>query len=35
MSLCDALPLACIINKKFLAVHGGLSPNMGNIVFIN
>lgn len=24
----DKLPLACIINKKFLAVHGGISPSL-------
>lgn len=24
----DALPIACIVNNKFLAVHGGISPDM-------
>jgi serine/threonine-protein phosphatase 2B catalytic subunit len=24
----DVLPLACIINKKFLALHGGISPEL-------
>ena len=24
----DNMPLACVINKKFLAVHGGISPEM-------
>lgn len=24
----DKLPLACIVNKKFLAVHGGISPSL-------
>lgn len=24
----DVLPLACIINKKFIAIHGGISPEL-------
>ncbi len=24
----DALPIACIVNNKFLALHGGISPNL-------
>ena len=24
----DCLPLTCIVNKKFLAVHGGISPDL-------
>jgi serine/threonine-protein phosphatase 2B catalytic subunit len=27
----DNLPLACIINKKFIAVHGGLSPDLSSL----
>jgi serine/threonine-protein phosphatase 2B catalytic subunit len=27
----DALPLACIVNEKFIAVHGGISPNLKTI----
>ena len=25
----DSLPLSCIINEKFVAVHGGISPEVG------
>jgi len=25
------LPLACIVNKKFLAVHGGFSPDLKTV----
>lgn len=25
------LPIACILNKKFLAIHGGLSPELTTI----
>lgn len=31
----DFLPLAAIINGKFLAVHGGLSPDLTNVKAIN
>ncbi len=24
----DTMPLACIINDKYLAVHGGISPEL-------
>mmetsp|Transcript_3545 Transcript_3545/g.3312 ORF Transcript_3545/g.3312 Transcript_3545/m.3312 type:complete len:229 (+) Transcript_3545:5-691(+) len=27
----DALPVACILNNKFLAVHGGISPELVSI----
>jgi serine/threonine-protein phosphatase 2B catalytic subunit len=27
----DALPLACIINEKFVAVHGGISPSIDKV----
>ena len=31
----DFLPLACVINSKFLALHGGLSPEMSCVEDIN
>ena len=31
----DALPLACIINEKFVAVHGGISPEIESFTEIN
>jgi len=31
----DHLPIACIINSKFIALHGGLSPNLETIENIN
>ena len=27
----DAMPMVCILNKKFLAVHGGISPELVSI----
>lgn len=27
----DQLPLACVVNGKFLAMHGGLSPSLVTI----
>lgn len=35
MEAFDYLPLACIINEKFLAVHGGLSPVINLIAELN
>lgn len=28
------LPLACIVNKKFLAVHGGFSPDLKTVTYL-
>jgi serine/threonine-protein phosphatase 2B catalytic subunit len=27
----DALPLSCIINEKFIALHGGISPGIQTV----
>jgi serine/threonine-protein phosphatase 2B catalytic subunit len=27
----DKFPIACIVNKKFLAVHGGISPELKTV----
>ncbi len=29
----DNLPLACILNNKFLALHGGISPELKTVYF--
>ena len=31
----DLMPLSCIVNGKFLALHGGLSPDLKTIDDIN
>lgn len=28
----DNLPLACVINNQFLALHGGISPEMKTVI---
>ena len=28
----DHLPISCIVNGKFLAVHGGISPDMRSVI---
>lgn len=30
----DTLPLACVLNERFLAIHGGISPYMKSVKFI-
>jgi serine/threonine-protein phosphatase 2B catalytic subunit len=27
----DQLPLACVVNGKFLSLHGGISPEMKTV----
>lgn len=29
----DLIPLSCVINGKFLAVHGGISPELKTVIF--
>ncbi len=29
----DALPLSCIVNEKFIAVHGGISPELKSVLY--
>lgn len=31
----DTLPLACILNEKFFAVHAGISPNLKTVLYSN
>ena len=28
----DLFPLSCIINSKFIAVHGGISPDLKSVI---
>lgn len=35
MDTFDCLPIAAIVNKKFIALHGGISPSMKSIKDIN
>ena len=35
MNMFDCLPLACIINGKFLCVHGGISPDLQTVFYVS
>ena len=35
MELCDPLPIVCIVDDKYLAMHEGLSPDLNLIDEIN
>jgi serine/threonine-protein phosphatase 2B catalytic subunit len=35
MEVFDALPIGCIVNNRFLALHGGLSPDLKTIEDLN
>ena len=35
MDLFDSLPIACIVDDKYLAMHGGISPELNLIEEIN
>jgi serine/threonine-protein phosphatase 2B catalytic subunit len=35
MELFDALPIACVVDDKYLAMHGGISPDLNLIEEIN
>ena len=34
MEVFDSLPIACLINEKFIAIHGGLSPDIDKVADI-
>lgn len=35
MELFDSLPIACVVDEKYLAMHGGISPELNLIEEIN
>ena len=32
MDMFDCLPLACLVNRKFLLLHGGISPELKTVI---
>jgi len=35
MEMFDALPISCVVDDKYLAMHGGISPELNLIEDIN
>jgi serine/threonine-protein phosphatase 2B catalytic subunit len=31
----DLFPLSCVVNGKFIALHGGISPEMKTVTHMN
>ena len=34
METFDCLPISCLINEKFIAIHGGISPDIDKVLDI-
>jgi serine/threonine-protein phosphatase 2B catalytic subunit len=35
MDCFDTFPIGCLVNKRFLAVHGGISPELESLSDVN
>lgn len=35
MEVFDSLPISCVVDDKYLAMHGGISPDLNHINDIN